>query len=84
MIHKTIAARKHITGQMRDVQARVQKAINGTSRQDYLIQATLGAVCASAALRLLRVRPISRLISGFVPMAVFAALMQRSSAMRRG
>jgi hypothetical protein len=82
MAHRTIVARKHLRGHIRHVQSRVQKAINGTSDQDYLIQAALGALCAAAALRLLRLEPVGRLVSGIVPMAVFAALWKRSALIR--
>lgn len=71
---------KQLSGHVKRAQARVEKAISGTSREDVFIKSVLGAVCVSAALRLLRISPISKLVSSVAPMVVFTALMQRSSS----
>jgi hypothetical protein len=82
MATRTLVSKQQISGHFRRAQDRLQKAFKGSTREDVIIQAAVGAAGVSIALRLLRIRAISQVLSGFAPMIAFAALYARGQNAR--
>ncbi|MBI5203107.1 MAG: hypothetical protein HY925_16065 [Elusimicrobia bacterium] len=79
MAQDTTEAGGAIAGHVKRAQTRIDQAIRGSSRQDVIIQAALGAVGVAVALRLLRVPGVGRLVSGVAPLLAAAAIFERSA-----
>lgn len=69
--------RRGVQGHARRAQARIGEMMKGDSPQDIFFQAMVGAVCASTAVRLLRLAPIGAIVSSIAPMAAFALFYQK-------
>ncbi len=78
MARETIVSKRKVVGHARRAQARLEKAMRGSSREDVMIQALIGVAGVSLALRLLRVPAISRLATAVAPLLIFAALFTRA------
>jgi hypothetical protein len=83
MAQGTLISRTKLTGHAKRAQERLQKAVRGSSREDVLIQAGLGAVAAMVVLRLLRFSTARRLAASVAPMVAFAAIFSRAGRRER-
>lgn len=78
-----IAEKTYESGHFRRARQRLNRAMEGRSPQDVMIQASLAAFISAIGLRLLRSTPIGSFAVRWAPMAVFAAVYQARVSERR-